>query len=728
MKKIFTLAAAVLASFSLWAQAPAVSLTAASSKIEDWNATYNNVTISVQGAGLASKKPCGASANENAMSLSSSDSQWIEISCPDGLSRIVVTGSGNSSGATDWAAPLCACAAAPFDSTVISIIEVHYTGYDKECAENDITLPEGTKSVRLYRRMKVNSEKTAVGSGSNWAPESATGNQTFNITYLEAYAGAAVPSTDPVKTVTLSGPEACYVGKVASYAVTTDVKANAYKWTVNGAEQEGATAAKFDYTPATAGNYAIVCLAKNDNNADYVASNAITLVATEKPAATPCATLIPAAEGTNPAIGDKIILTETSFGGDLFVADMKAADDIKYNALGLLIGGGGKDSLRVELGHKIAEGTVITLKLAAAGTGNRGLKIQTLGKSTVFDASWAAEAAEELNQFEYEVKAGDKLIGENKFLLARNNSVYLQEVSVSDCGEEITPDTDPVVEATVAGPTEAYVNQTVQLTCTAAKADKYQWYDANGAIEGATAAKYSFVPAAAGSYSFYCTATNAYTATPVQSNTLVITVTEKQTLAQVTVSESTIWDWTKAASVKEIKWDETTTPAKDIDTVLLANIDGMNNNADFNSQALLFAGQYPVRDGKYCQGPYISFKTTVAGYVQVDFSNTGTKDDPRYVAVNGVVNTVNEGSLDTKTTKTSARIAVPAGDVVITGALADGTTQYLRIYKIVFMTGEIPTAINNVEESVKAVKVIRDGKLFIEKNGVLYNAQGVVVK
>ena len=39
-----------------------------------------------------------------------------------------------------------------------------------------------------------------------------------------------------------------------------------------------------------------------------------------------------------------------------------------------------------------------------------------------------------------------------------------------------------------------------------------------------------------------------------------------------------------------------------------------------------------------------------------------------------------------------------------------------------------PTAIENSEVEVKAVKVVRDGQLFIEKNGVLYNAQGAVVK
>ena len=39
-----------------------------------------------------------------------------------------------------------------------------------------------------------------------------------------------------------------------------------------------------------------------------------------------------------------------------------------------------------------------------------------------------------------------------------------------------------------------------------------------------------------------------------------------------------------------------------------------------------------------------------------------------------------------------------------------------------------PTAIENSEVEVKAVKVVRNGQLFIEKNGVLYNAQGTIVK
>lgn len=446
MRNIFTLAVAILANVVMMAQTPAIELTAKSSEIGDWNTTYDNVTISVEGAALTGKKPCGVTEKENVMSISSSDSQWIEISSTDGLSKIIISGSGNNTGNTDWAAPLCACASAPFDNTIIGILEVHYTGYEHECIENEILLPEGTKSVRIYRRMKVNSEGTEVGSGSNWTPSTGTGNQTFNITYLAVYAGATTPSTDPVSSVTLAGPEAVYVGQTASYTASPDQKATAYKWTVDGIEQGGATSNKFDYAPA-AGTYAIIAYAKNDYNSDWVASNTINLV-----------------------------------------------------------------------------------------------------------------------------------------------------------------------------------------------------------------------------------------------------VSEKTELEQVPVTAATVWDWTKAGT-GSIEWKDDTTPRKDNDTVLLANVEGINNNAEFNSQALRFAGQYPIRDGKYCQGPWISFKTTVAGYVQVEFSNTGSKDVARYVAINGVVNTT-VGTLNT-TKVESANIPVEAGDVVIEGSFDPYESQYLRIYKITFSTDAPPAELSH---------------------------------
>lgn len=39
------------------------------------------------------------------------------------------------------------------------------------------------------------------------------------------------------------------------------------------------------------------------------------------------------------------------------------------------------------------------------------------------------------------------------------------------------------------------------------------------------------------------------------------------------------------------------------------------------------------------------------------------------------------------------------------------------------------TGLNDLQEgNARSTKILRDGQLFIEKNGILYNAQGVVVK
>ena len=97
-------------------------------------------------------------------------------------------------------------------------------------------------------------------------------------------------------------------------------------------------------------------------------------------------------------------------------------------------------------------------------------------------------------------------------------------------------------------------------------------------------------------------------------------------------------------------------------------------------------------------------------------------------------------------------IALPGEEVKVSHAAAEGYRTYSLTYNGVALHDdenkgyvtftmpaeavaveaeflqEFPTAIENTEAEVKAVKVIRDGKLFIEKNGVLYNAQGTVVK
>jgi hypothetical protein len=124
-------------------------------------------------------------------------------------------------------------------------------------------------------------------------------------------------------------------------------------------------------------------------------------------------------------------------------------ESIVYNALGLGMMKGGADSIRVEFNNLIAEGSVIKLVMAAGGTSERGLNLQTPAKSNVFAAKWTPAEAGEVKEFEYTVPAGSKLIGDYRILLQRNNSVYLQSVSMADCGAArvIPVDTVPALKA-----------------------------------------------------------------------------------------------------------------------------------------------------------------------------------------------------------------------------------------------------------------------------------------
>ena len=95
---------------------------------------------------------------------------------------------------------------------------------------------------------------------------------------------------------------------------------------------------------------------------------------------------------------------------------------------------------------------------------------------------------------------------------------------------------------------------------------------------------------------------------------------------------------------------------------------------------------------------------------------------PVTITVNGVASSV------TKTAKKNETITIELDgtknnlvSIESNGSNGDGGFTKMQLV-------EIPTAIDNTDAEVKAVKIIRDGQLFIQKNGVLYNAQGAVVK
>ncbi len=215
--------------------------------------------------------------------------------------------------------------------------------------------------------------------------------------------------------------------------------------------------------------------------------------------------------------------------------------------------------------------------------------------------------------------------------------------------------------------------------------------------------------------------------------TYTLSLTRTAGFEWATVSKNTTWDWSKTG-VNTMQYTDTT-PITKSDTIVLANaMDNtwttqIANNDDFNSQALRVVGEYMVREGKYFQGPYVSFVAENAGTIKVTFSNTGsrTEAETRYLYVNG--EKTEWGSYQSKEKVTTDTIPVPSGVVALTFMELDDTkgNLYGRIYSIEY-TVSTATAIDNASAEIQAVKVIRNGQFLIQKGNRTYNAQGTVVE
>lgn len=245
MKKIFTFAAALMTSFSLWAWTP-VEL------------NFSEPT-ELPGAYVYSVQNAPA------------------IVTTDGKSCIYVSNGGGGQVVADCFTEL------GFDATKGKRWMAFETD---EAYKVVLNVYSNKKEFTLYK-VGATAQATFTNAGKAWEDWTIenlpAGKYILTAGSSQCYVSAitfegGTPSTDPVTTVSVEGPTNGFVGIPATFTAKTDKAANAYKWYVDGAEQEGETAKTFVLTPAAERTYKVWAAAKNDYNADYVAAASVDFV------------------------------------------------------------------------------------------------------------------------------------------------------------------------------------------------------------------------------------------------------------------------------------------------------------------------------------------------------------------------------------------------------------------------------------------------------------------
>lgn len=132
----------------------------------------------------------------------------------------------------------------------------------------------------------------------------------------------------------------------------------------------------------------------------------------------------------------------------------------------------------------------------------------------------------------------------------------------------------------------------------------------------------------------------------------------------------------------------------------------------------------PKAGYSFKNGDLISFAGTV-GNASKPF---GIKIGSQTLQTEDVTPVNPEAPTGTGTASVEGALALSSDAATIAIGRAGGTTTTLTSLVIKQKVTVTPTAVENAEVAEKAVKVIENGQLVIIKNGVKYNAQGIVVR
>ena len=156
-----------------------------------------------------------------------------------------------------------------------------------------------------------------------------------------------------------------------------------------------------------------------------------------------CTMLYPATSGPAIAVGDEIAMQTGSSGATMVAISSNSDCTLAYESYGLSFASSGNTSrVKVTLDHELAVGSKITLVLVANGSSGSNRALDLYKNTTkVTSIGWTSSdtyAKYDEGTFTYTVTNEDGLAGMNEFSLYRNNSVFLQKLTVEACGAAIT--------------------------------------------------------------------------------------------------------------------------------------------------------------------------------------------------------------------------------------------------------------------------------------------------
>lgn len=582
--------------------------------------------------------------------------------------------------------------------------------------------------------------------------------------------------TNPVTTVTVNGPAKGVKDYASVFTATTDVKADAYQWFVDDVAQNEAIGKSFEFTPAASGDYSIVCKARNANNAEgqWAASDAFAFkVANSLSGEIIKATLTSGTAATVTGIiggtadvslssskkldkgkyfgitlasgefqeGDTVIISMTAKGANypclfadkerttcLYLAT-ETSEDLEYKIV-LPQAADGLTSLYLarDANDEVYKWNPILSAMAVVRPMPIKSRVETLNNVKV---EGKALTADELNELKntFSVTLSDSYVTAPAVTFSKTVSIVYED----DSEETIQEDADIIAEEVYGLWEAAATVGDFVYTVRASKASSFTvTYIYNGdtiGIEKVAAgaepveyAEYEVIPLC----SFDGWYTDAALTNPIS---LPVAITADITF----YAKFTTLYLNGSVNIEQWVLDN----GKDDDTFkgLLANanidyfnidaLDSLNDTKDNRNYAFLGLKLKKADASLSCwlqAGHSIAVKF---GSVGADFK----------VYANGMEQTLTaEGYANTTVESDKVLVMTNAPEDTYLQIVCN-TTKTLVVKQIMLdeavapvVLPDSPTAIENTEAEIKATKVVRDGQMMILKNGVLYNMQGAVVK